>query len=38
MEYAFTQPKGLASLILADIGASMQQWVTETRRLVAELP
>ncbi len=38
MEYALTQPPGLASLILADTGASAPQWVTEMRRLVAELP
>lgn len=38
MEYALNQPNGLASLILADTGASMPKWVTETRRLVAELP
>lgn len=38
MEYALTQPAGLASLILADTGASVPQWVAEMRRLVAELP
>lgn len=38
MEYALTQPAGLASLILADTAASSPQWVTEMRRLVAELP
>lgn len=38
MEYALTQPPGLASLILADTGASVPQWVAEMRRLVAELP
>jgi proline-specific peptidase len=38
MEYALTQPSGLASLILADTTASMPQWVSETSRLVAELP
>lgn len=38
MEYALTQPNGLVSLILANTGASMPQWVAETRRLVAELP
>jgi len=38
MEYALTRPAGLASLILADTGASVPQWVAEMRRLVAELP
>ena len=38
MEYALTQPAGLISLILADTGASMPQWMAEGRRLVAELP
>ena len=38
MEYALTQPTGLASLILADTGASVPQWEAEMRRLVAELP
>lgn len=38
MEYALTRPAGLASLILADTGASTPQWVAEMRRLVAELP
>jgi len=38
MEYALTQPAGLASLILADTGASVPQWAAETRRLVSELP
>jgi proline-specific peptidase len=38
MEYALTQPGGLLSLILADTGASMPQWMAECRRLVAELP
>ena len=38
MEYALKQPPGLASLILADTGASMSQWMAETRRLVSELP
>ena len=38
MEYALTQPAGLTSLILADTGASMPQWMAEGRRLVAELP
>jgi len=38
MEYALTQPKGLASLILADTTASTPQWIAETNRLVSELP
>lgn len=38
MEYALTQPAGLASLILANTGASAPQWAVETRRLVAGLP
>ncbi len=38
MEYALTQPRGLASLILADAPASMPQWVSEANRLRAELP
>ncbi len=38
MEYALRQPPGLASLILADTGASSRQWVAEMRRLIAELP
>ncbi len=38
MEYALTQPAGLASLIVADSPASMHQWVAEANRLRAELP
>jgi len=38
MEYALTQPPGLASLIVADSPASMPQWVREANRLRAELP
>jgi proline-specific peptidase len=38
MEYALTQPAGLVSLILADTAASIPEWESETRRLVAELP
>lgn len=38
MEYALTQPEGLASLIVADSPASMRQWVAEANRLRAELP
>jgi proline-specific peptidase len=38
LEYALTRPGGLASLTLADTTASTQEWLTETARLVAELP
>ena len=38
MEYALTQPSGLASLVVADAPASMSQWVSEANRLRAELP
>ena len=38
MEYALTQPEGLASLVIADSPASMQQWVEEANRLRSELP
>jgi L-proline amide hydrolase len=38
MEYALTQPAGLASLILADAPASMPQWMDEANRLRAHLP
>ena len=38
MEYALTQPAGLASLILADTLASISQWIAEAKRLIAELP
>lgn len=38
MEYALTQPSGLASLIIASSPASMIQWVAEANRLRAELP
>ncbi|MBI5584351.1 MAG: proline iminopeptidase-family hydrolase [Deltaproteobacteria bacterium] len=38
MEYALTQPGGLAGLVLADAPASAPQWVTEINRLRAELP
>lgn len=38
MEYALTQPAGLASLIVADSPASMVQWVSEANRLRADLP
>jgi proline-specific peptidase len=38
MEYALTQPDGLASLILASSPASIPQWVEETGKLRARLP
>lgn len=38
MEYALTQPAGLASLIIADSPASIPQWVAEANRLRADLP
>ncbi|MBY0524412.1 MAG: proline iminopeptidase-family hydrolase [Gemmataceae bacterium] len=38
MEYALTQPAGLASLIIANSPASMVQWVEEANRLRGELP
>lgn len=38
MEYALTQPRGLASLIVANSPASMPQWVAEAKRLRAALP
>jgi proline-specific peptidase len=38
MEYALTQPVGLASLVLASSPASIAQWVDETAKLRAELP
>ena len=38
MEYALTQPAGLASLIISNSPASMLQWVSEANRLRAELP
>jgi L-proline amide hydrolase len=38
MEHALTQPKGLASLVIASSPASMRQWVAEANRLRAELP
>jgi len=38
MEYALTQPEGLASLVVASSPASMRQWVDEANRLRAELP
>ena len=38
MEYALTQPPGLASLVLASSPASIPQWIEETGRLRAQLP
>jgi len=38
MEYALTQPEGLASLVLADSPASMRQFVEGTNRLRVALP
>ncbi len=38
MEYALTQPAGLAGLIVSDSPASMEQWVAEANKLRAELP
>jgi L-proline amide hydrolase len=37
MEYALTQPPGLASLMIASSPASIPQWVEETGKLRAEL-
>lgn len=38
LEYALTQPTGLASLILASTTASIPHWVSEANRLRAMLP
>jgi len=38
MEYALTQPAGVASLIVASSPASMRIWVEEANRLREELP
>ena len=38
MEYALTQPAGLASLVLSSSPASIPLWAEETGRLRAELP
>jgi proline-specific peptidase len=38
MEYALTQPPGVASLTIASSPASMVQWVAEANRLRASLP
>ena len=38
LEYALTQPAGLASLVLASTLSSARHWAAETSRLRAELP
>jgi len=38
MEYALTQPAGLATLLLASSPSSIPQWIEETGRLRSELP
>ncbi len=38
LEYALTQPAGLASLILASTTASVPEWIAEANRLRANLP
>jgi L-proline amide hydrolase len=38
MEYALTQPKGVASMTIASSPASMIQWVSEANRLREQLP
>ncbi|MFA6582892.1 MAG: proline iminopeptidase-family hydrolase [Elusimicrobiaceae bacterium] len=38
MEYEFTKPQGVASLILSDSLASTDSWMREARRLRSELP
>ena len=38
MQYALTQPQGVASLVIANSPASMAQWVSEANRLRADLP
>jgi len=38
MEYALTQPEGVASMIFASSPSSIPQWVVEANRLRAELP
>src|SRR5207244_3564719 len=38
MEYALTQPEGVASMIVASSPASIPQWVAEANRLRADLP
>jgi len=38
LEYAFTQPEGLASLVLNSTPTSAPRWAEETLRLLADLP
>jgi proline-specific peptidase len=38
MEYAFTQPAGLASLVISSSPASIPLWAAEANRLRSELP
>jgi pimeloyl-ACP methyl ester carboxylesterase len=38
LEYAFTQPAGLASLVLNSTPTSAPRWAEETARLAADLP
>ena len=38
MQYALTQPEGIASLVIANSPASIPQWVSEANRLRADLP
>ena len=38
MEYALTQPMGVASMIVASSPSSIPQWVAEANRLRADLP
>jgi len=38
MEYALTQPEGLASLVIESSPSSMKLWVSEANRLRADLP
>ncbi len=38
MEYALTQPAGIASLILSSSPASIPQWIAEANRLREDLP
>ena len=38
LEYALTQPHGVASLVIASSPSSMPQWVEETAKLRAALP
>ncbi len=38
LEYALTQPAGLASLVIADSLTSAPQWAMEAARLVSQLP